>query len=241
MTSRLISLCMDANDPMLLARFWAAALRWEVVVSDGEIDLVPTDGTRFGIVFEPVPEPKAGRNRIHLDLTTESSEDQQATVAQLLELGARHIDVGQGPDDDHVVLADPEGNELCIIGPENDFLSTCGRFGSITCDGSRAVGQFWSAALGWPLVWDQDDETAVRAPDLTGPMITWGGGLVAPKHGKNRQHLDIAPPADVDQQAEVERLVALGARRVDIGQGDVTWVVMADPDGNEFCVLSPRD
>jgi hypothetical protein len=63
---------------------------------------------------------------------------------------------------------------------------------------------------------------------------------VAPKTGKNRLHLDIAPPADGDQQAEVERLVSLGANRIDIGQGDVSWVVMADPDGNEFCVLTPR-
>jgi hypothetical protein len=63
---------------------------------------------------------------------------------------------------------------------------------------------------------------------------------VEPKIGKNRLHLDIAPPAGGDQQAEVDRLLTLGARRIDIGQGEVTWVVMADPDGNEFCVLSPR-
>jgi hypothetical protein len=61
-----------------------------------------------------------------------------------------------------------------------------------------------------------------------------------PKFAKNRLHLDIAPPADQDQQAEIDRLVALGATRVDIGQGDVSWVVMADPDGNEFCVLRPQ-
>ena len=61
------------------------------------------------------------------------------------------------------------------------------------------------------------------------------------RSGKNRLHLDITPDADTDQQAEVERLVVLGARRIDIGQGDVTWVVMADPDDNEFCVLAPRN
>ena len=61
-----------------------------------------------------------------------------------------------------------------------------------------------------------------------------------PKVGKNRLHLDIAPPPGGDQEAEVERLTALGATRVDIGQGEVTWVVLADPDGNEFCVLTPR-
>jgi predicted enzyme related to lactoylglutathione lyase len=239
-TSELVALCFDANDPLRLARFWAEALRWEINESADEIGLVPTDGTRFEILFEPVPEPKPAKNRLHLDLTTTSIDDQNETVAQLIELGGRHIDVGQLPDDEHVVLADPEGNELCIIEPTNNFLSTCGRFGSITCDGSRAVGYFWSAALGWPLVWDQDDETAIRAPDRTGPMITWGGGPLDSKIAKNRLHLDIAPPAGVDQQAEVDRLVALGATRIDIGQGDVSWVVLADPDGNEFCVLSGR-
>jgi predicted enzyme related to lactoylglutathione lyase len=240
MTSRLIALTFDANDPLRLARFWAEALHWDVDdETEAEILLVPTDGTRFRIEFPAVPEPKKGKNRIHLDLTTTSIEDQQDTVATLVALGARHIDIGQGPDGLHVVLADPEGNELCVIEPDNSFLAGCGRLGSITCDGTPEVGHFWSEALGWPLVWDQDEETAIRAPDGTGPFITWGPPLV-PKIGKSRLHLDIAPPADVDQQAEVDRLLSLGAARIDIGQGDVDWVVMADPDGNEFCVLSPR-
>ncbi len=235
-----MSLCLDANDPVVMARFWAAALGWTVDDADGEVGLVPTDGTRFGVLFEPVPEPKAGRNRHHLDLTTTSIADQDDTVARLLELGARHIDVGQGPDDDHVVLADPEGNELCIIGPGNNFLAGCERLGAINCDGTRACGLFWSEALGWPLVWDQDEETAIRAPDGTGPLITWSGPPLMPKLGKNRLHLDIAPTAAGDHEAEVERLVSLGATRIDIGQGDASWLVMADPDGNEFCVLRPR-
>jgi catechol 2,3-dioxygenase-like lactoylglutathione lyase family enzyme len=240
-TSRLIHLCIDANDPRLLARFWAAALRWDIVDdADDEIELKPTDGTGFGVLFEPVPEAKAGKNRIHLDLTTTSLDDQRDTVAQLLALGGRHIDIGQGPDDTHVVLADPEGNELCIIEPTNNVLGDCPRLGALNCDGSKETGYFWSAALGWPLVWDQDDETAIRHPDGTGPKITWSGLPLIPKHGKNRLHVDIAPPAGTDQAAEVERLIALGATRVDIGQGDVTWVVMADPDDNEFCVLTPR-
>jgi predicted enzyme related to lactoylglutathione lyase len=240
MGSRLVALCFDANDPFLLARFWAKALHWEIDETPDEIGLVPTDNTRFGILFEPVPEQKAGTNRLHLDLTTTSIDDQNETVARLIALGARHIDIGQSPDDGHVVLADPEGNEFCIIEPGNNFLAGCERLGSITCNGTREVGYFWSDALGWPLVWDQDEETAIRAPDGTGPLITWGGPPLAPKIGKNRLHLDIAPPDHVDQQAEVDRLVSLGATRIDIGQGDVSWVVMTDPDDNEFCVLSPR-
>ena len=93
--------------------------------------------------------------------------------------------------------------------------------------------------MGWPLVWDQDQETAIRSP-VGGPKVTWGGPPVAPKTGRNRLHFDIAPPAHGDQQAEVERLVTLGATRPDIAQGGVGAVVMADPDGNEFCVLTPR-
>jgi Glyoxalase-like domain len=240
MTARLVALCFDANDPLGLARFWAAALGWEIEVeSDDEIGLVPTDGTRFRLEFVRVPEKKVGKNRVHLDLTTTSLEDQDRTVAMLIERGARNIDIGQASDEGHVVLADPEGNEFCVIEPGNSFLADCGRLGSITCDGTPAAGQFWSAALGWPLVWNQDDETAIREPDGTGPFITWGPP-VPPKIRKNRLHIDIAPPAQDDQATEVERLVTLGASRIDIGQGDVSWVVMADPDGNEFCVLTPR-
>jgi predicted enzyme related to lactoylglutathione lyase len=241
MTSRLVALCFDANDPLRLARFWADALRWEIDDdTHDEIGLVPTDNTRFRIEFPAVAEQKTGKNRLHLDLTTTSIDDQKETVAKLVELGARRIDIGQSPDEGHVVLADPEGNEFCIIEPDNNFLAGCERLGSITCDGTREVGYFWSAALAWPLVWDQDEETAIRAPDGTGPLITWGGPPLPPKIAKNRLHLDIAPSAHGDQRAEVDRLISLGATRIDIGQGDVSWVVMADPDENEFCVLTPR-
>ena len=89
-------------------------------------------------------------------------------------------------------------------------------------------------APGRPAVPDQDQETAIRSPH-GGPKITWGGYPAKEKAPKNRLHFDLAP--DGDQQAEVDRLIALGATRVDVGQGDVPWVVLADPDGNEFCVL----
>jgi predicted enzyme related to lactoylglutathione lyase len=237
---RLTNVCIDANDPSRLATFWAGLLQWERNADDpDEITLVPTDGTLFDIIFEPVPEPNDGPQRIHFDLSSTSLDAQQTTVERAIDLGGRHIEIGQGPDAEHAVLADPEGNAFCVLEPGNSFVDYGGLLGSITCDGSPKVGYFWSEALGWPLVWDQDDETAIRAPDGTGPFITWGPPLPA-KAGRNRIHLDIAPPNDGDQHAEVERLISLGATRIDIGQGDVTWVVMADPDGNEFCVLTPR-
>jgi predicted enzyme related to lactoylglutathione lyase len=240
MTSQLFALTFDAHEPQRLASFWGGVLGWEA--ADDHHDgfaLVPNDDTGFRIRFVPSDEPKIRQNQMHFDLTSASLEEQQRTVARALELGGRHIDIGQRPEEQHVVLADPEGNEFCVIEPGNNFLADCGFIGALASDGSQEVGYFWSKALDWPLVWDQDQETAIRSPH-GGPKITWGGPPVDTKTGKNRLHFDLAPPADGDLQTEVERLISLGATRLDIGQGDVGWVVMADPDGNEFCVLTPR-
>ncbi|WP_436762733.1 VOC family protein [Streptosporangium sp. V21-05] len=240
MTAQLVALCFDANDPLRLARFWAGVLSWETVDDprDG-ITLLPGDDTGFRIRCLPSQEKKTRQNQMHFDLTSTSLEDQRRTVAKALELGARHIDIGQLPEEDHVVLADPEGNEFCVIGPDNKFLADCGFVGALACDGSQEVGYFWSEALGWPLVWDQDQETAIRSPH-GGPKITWGGPPVAPKTGKNRLRFDLAPSPNGDQEAEVARLVSLGATRIDVGPHEAGQVMMADPDGNEFCVRSSR-
>ncbi len=240
MTSQLFAVCFDAGEPLRLARFWAGVLGREMADDprDG-VTLPPGDEAGFRIRFVPSQERKVGQNRMHFDLTSASLEDQQQTVARALESGARHIDVGQRPEEGHVVLADPEGNEFCVGEPGNKFLAGCGFLGALACDGSQEVGYFWSAALGWPLVWDQDQETAIRSPH-GGPKITWGGPPLMPRAGKDRLHFDLAPTADSDRQAEVDRLLSLGATRAGTGPGEVGRVVMADPDGNEFCMLTPR-
>jgi hypothetical protein len=125
-----------------------------------------------------------------------------------LRLGGRRIDVGQGPDDKHVVLADPGGNELCVIEPGNNYLAGTGYLGEVTCDGTRDVGLFWRDALGWPLVWDRNEQTAVQSP-LGGTKISWdswGGPPVEPKNGRNRQRFDLAT---ADPANEAQRLVSL--------------------------------
>jgi predicted enzyme related to lactoylglutathione lyase len=234
-TCRLVALCIDANHPLRLARFWSGLLGWEMAgVLEGAIALLPPDDTGFLIRFPPTQRQKAVQNQMHFDLTSTSLRDQAETVARALELGGRHIDVGQRPEEGHVVLADPEGNEFCVIEPGNKFLAECGFIGALACDGSQQAGYFWSEALGWPLVWDQDQETAIRSPH-GGPKITWGGPPLMPKTGRNRLRFDLAPSPDGDRRTEIERLVALGATRIDSGQGEIGWV-MADPDGNEFCV-----
>ena len=240
MASQLVAVCFGANNTRALARFWSCVLGWEMTDDRADdVTLLPSDDTGFQIRFVATDEPKSGQNRMHFDLTSRSLEDQQQTVARSLDHGARHIDIGQRPEEGHVVLADPEGNEFCVIEPGNRFLADCGFIGAVSCDGSQEVGYFWSEALGWPLVWDQDQETAIRSPH-GGPKITWGGPPLMPRTGRNRMHFDLAPPADDDRQAEVDRLVALGATRADVAPGDVGAVAMADPDGNEFCLLTRR-
>ena len=236
MTSHLFALSFDANDPLGLARFWAGVLGRET--ADDGVTLLPSHDTEFLIRFLPTPEQKDGPNQMHFDLTSTSLDEQQQTVERALGLGGWHIDSGQLPEERHVVLADPEGNEFCVIEAGNNFLADTGFIGALSSDGSQEVGYFWSEALGWPLVWDQDEETAIQAPG-GGSKITWSGPPVRPKTGKNRLHFDLAPPVDGDQRTEVDRLVSLGATRIDIGQGEAGWVAMADPDGNEFCVLTP--
>ena len=223
-----------------MARFWAAALGWEIDDESGEgIGLVPTDGTVLPFSFRPVPEPKAGKSRLHVDLVSESPQHQSEMADRLITLGAQRVDIGQG-DVSWVVMADPEGNEFCVV-LGGDFLSASDLVGAVVFEpAGPAVGRFWSEAAGWPIVYDQDGDTAIRSPGGRGPFLTFGPPSGAVKRWKNRLHLDVAPPAGGDQAAEVERLVAAGGRRVDSGQGDVSRVEMVDPEGNEFCVLPPR-
>jgi len=237
MTSQLLAVCFDAHDPLRLARFWSGVLGWEMAHDPGDgVALVPNDDTGFGLRFLPAQERKSGQNERHFHLTSTSLDDQQQTVARTLGLGARHIDIGQRPDESYVVLADPEGNEFCVIEPGNRHLAGCGFLGELTCAGTREVGFFWSEALGWPLVLDEGPQTAIRSPH-GGPKISWDAESLR-QTGKIRLHFELAPPVHGDQQEEVDRLASLGATRVDNGQGEVGRLVMADPDGREFCVLA---
>ena len=148
-------------------------------------------------------------------------------------LGGRHLDVGQLPDEDHVVLADPGGNALCVIEAGNAFLADCGPLGEVACDGSREVGLFWRDALGWPLVWDEGDETAVQSP-LGGTKVAWGGRPRHPSTGRSRQRFELEA---TDLPTDVARLLALGASRLGDRDGGVE---LGDPDGTGFFVAPDR-
>lgn len=108
MTSQLFAICFNTTRPSGLARFWSGVLGWELADGpDGDIAILPSDTAGFGIRFLPSQEPRTGRNRTHFDLTSTSPEDQQQTVARALGFGGKHLDVGQLPEEGHVVLADP--------------------------------------------------------------------------------------------------------------------------------------
>ena len=227
MPSRLVAVTYDALDPAALAEFWAHLLGREVV-PEGEGAFVPGDDTQVGLRFAATAEP-AGFDTLHLHLTSTSLDDQQRSVQVALRLGGQHLDVGQLPEEGHVVLADPEGNAFCVIGPDSSFLAGCGYLGEVACDGGREVGVFWSEALGWPLVWDQDEETAVQSP-LGGTKVAWGGPPDSPQVDRDRQRFHLAA---ADVPTEGARLVALGATRLGERDGGVE---LADPGGHEFLV-----
>jgi len=97
----------------------------------------------------------------------------------------------------------------------------------------ESLARFWAEVLGFEILDSSPEEVLMRPPDGAGPHVLF---LSVPDHKvvKNRLHFDLRPD---DQTAEVERVLGLGATPVDIGQGDVSWVVLADPEGNEFCIL----
>lgn len=100
----------------------------------------------------------------------------------------------------------------------------------------EALGRWWAEALGWVEVYSSEHEFEIRAEPDRMPGLDFVR-IDEAKQAKSRLHLDFRPD---DQDAEVARLLAHGARRVDVGQGDqASWVVLADPEGNEFCVLGP--
>jgi hypothetical protein len=117
---RIQCVCVDAHNPVELAQFWAAALSWKLTVdADGDVVLEPPagspeDGVSPDLLFLADPTPKRVKNRLHLDLRP---DDQTAEVARPEALGATRVSVGQGDDVSWVVLADPEGNEFCVLRP----------------------------------------------------------------------------------------------------------------------------
>jgi predicted enzyme related to lactoylglutathione lyase len=122
MAVRLHHVVVDAHDLPGLARFWAQVLGWRVLSERvREVVIGPDVSAPIGMCFMPVPETKTIKNRVHLDLTT-GADDRDAEIERLLRLGARRVNIGQTGDESWTVLADPEGNEFCVVRPKSTLI-----------------------------------------------------------------------------------------------------------------------
>jgi predicted enzyme related to lactoylglutathione lyase len=245
MATRLVQVAMNARDVDAVGRFWAAALGWEQSSEGpGVANLEPPglpypDPAALFIDVIAVPEAKAGKNRVHLDLASTSAADQADQVTRLRALGATPADIGQG-EVPWTVLADPEGNEFCVLEPRPVYAGT-GPVAAVVvdCADPRAQARFWGQATDWAVHEASADYARLRSARGVGPYLEFVRTPDA-KTVKNRTHLDLRPYPGDDHAAEAGRLRSLGATDVDLGQGDVPWTVLADPEGNEFCLLTPR-
>jgi hypothetical protein len=249
MATRLIQIHMKARDDSALGRFWAEALGWEVSSEGPGVTNLEPEGFVYpdpvAVCIDVVadPQPKTAKNRVHIDLATTSAAHQAELVARLRELGATPADVGQR-DVPWTVLADPEGNEFCVLEPRPVHRDT-GPIAVLVvdCADPRAMARFWDAGMDWTLHEVTDEHALLRSAQGVGPYLEFvrradlktGWDRAA----RPRIHLDLRPYPGDDQEAEAARLRALGATDIDFGQGDVPWTCLADPEGNEFCVLTP--
>ena len=121
MAARFYQVVIDARDPRSIARFWAAVLDQQILYDSDDEVIVGSDEHRYpGLCFVPLPEQKAVKNRLHIDL---DPDDRDAEVERIIALGARRAEVGQGPEVTWVVLTDPEGNEFCVLRPHRSLVN----------------------------------------------------------------------------------------------------------------------
>ena len=234
MPVRLHHIVVDAHDLPGLARFWTQALGWKILSErENEIVIGTDENAPVGMCFMPVPDPKTVKNRVHLDLELPARDPEP-----LLRIGAQVL--SEPGKDDWWVLADPEGNEFCAFPPgqgapprEPGLVAGVIQF-TLDCADPQAQAEWWAGVLGGDL------HPAEYGPKLRGAArLPWAEWLFQevpePKTVKNRVHWDVtlADPAP-------DALVALGATVLREPGGDISWWVLADPEGNEFCGFAPR-
>jgi hypothetical protein len=209
-------LCLDARDPVGLGRFWAAALGLEVVALDDGDVVLRGPSPQHSVWINAVPEPKTVKNRMHLDVHASS-------VGDLLALGATVVQ--EFPR--WTVMTDPEGGEFCAFVREQPPAY---RLYEVVLDAAdhRAVGRWWADLLDGRLVDEGKDFVSIA--DIPGVPFEYldVGWVPEPKAAKNRVHLDVV--------GDVDEIVARGATLL---AELPRWNVLADIEGNEFCVFPP--
>ncbi len=243
MTLQLVQVNLKARDDVVLGAFWAEALGWGLDSErPGVTNLEPVgftwpDPSAVCVDLVRVPDPESVRYRVHIELATASEAHRAELVARLEKLGATLVGTGR---DGATVMADPEGNVFGVLEPRALHRDT-GPIATVVvdCADARAMVRFWGEAIGWTVHELTDERALLRAAQGVGPYLEFRR-TPDDEVVWTRLHLDVRPGPIVDQAKEVARLEGLGATRADVGQGDASWVVLADPEGNEFCVLARR-
>jgi hypothetical protein len=212
-------LCIDATDPEVLARFWAAALGLRAESTGGDFRLVG-EAPEHTLWVNKVPEPRSVKQRVHIDVHV-------AAVSDLIKLGAIIVDEAQP----WTVLADPEGGELCAFVRDPDALPDY-RIYEVVVDAADPVtiASWWADRYNADVCHDQDrgfswiDEVS----GMPWPMVFQS--VPEPKTVKNRIHWDV--------WGETATFLAAGATLLRSHDDEIGWDVLADPEGNEFCVFT---
>jgi predicted enzyme related to lactoylglutathione lyase len=245
MPVRLTSVVFQAEDVDALVYYWTSSVdEWRVEAkAGGEVRIVPSeeDGSTLDLTFSPGAPEKSGKNRMHLDLNTWGMHEYQASREALPLIGGRVIDIGQGELVPWTVFADPEGNEFCLLKPR-DRYSDAGAIAAIVvdCGDPELLATFWGAATGWDIMESAADFATLRDPrqPARGPFLEFS--RVADRSpGLGRLCLGFESYWAHQHDADVDRLCELGARVVRRHDGEVSYSVLADPEGNEFRVVIP--
>ncbi|HYF74571.1 MAG TPA: VOC family protein [Nocardioides sp.] len=214
-------LCIDAVDPVALGRFWAEVLDLELRQREDGMVLLTGPTSRSTVWLNAVPEPVAVKQRVHLDVHAAAVED-------VLDLGATPVDLDSFR---WKVLRDPEGGELCVF--EREHVPER-RLYEVVVDAAAParLAQWWAELMGGR--WSADQEHGwAGVEEIPGAPFDY---LVfvpvpEPKTVKNRIHWDVGV-------ADVASLVEGGARVLRTPDDEVSWTVLADPEGNEFCAFT---
>jgi hypothetical protein len=235
------NLAIDAHDPRALGAFWETLLGGSTLTDEPDLfetRLAVPDGLVLDLCFQAVPEPVAPDPRLHLDVRGGARQDE--IVRRALDLGARHLDIGQH-DVPWVVLADPEGNPFCVMEDRPEYTPS-GPIAALPLDSADPArdAAFWAELSGWQPV-SSAMPAALRHPSGHGVLLE-----LCPEprpkdpDTKNRLHLDIRLEQGDDEDAVVARVVELGGRELHPAWGELPWRVVTDPSGNELCLLPAR-
>ncbi len=212
-------LCIDAANPAEVGRFWSAVLGLELHHQDNGDAYLIGASTAQTIWINGVPEPKTAKHRLHLDVHGTS-------VESLQNLGASVVDGTSFP---WIVMTDPEGGEFCLFVSERPPSYRLYEI-VIDCTDPAALSKWWAECIGGQRT---DDERGFSFISDILNVPFEGLAFVSvpePKKSKNRVHIDVVA-------SDIDALVEAGATLLRSRDSDIGWSILADPEGNEFCVF----